>query len=312
MPTVFLSYNSYHPGHTFRSVVYCQGMRYRRIINRDSLLKDRLAQLKAFFIRSGYPVKLVTSILNDVSKKPRVLDYVSRDNSKPFITPWVVTYGPGFDEAKKFENEVNELLSYSSTWKDKDENVEKIVHVVPRRAPNLKDLLFKRKSLACVLPTAVGVPSQRLATCNVSGCLTCKLVDPAMSLYHNNNQINTAGGNCKSWNVVYCFQCKLCNILYVGKTIDPLHERVNGHRSKFYYVVRHSGLVNEDCDDEQIVGAHLVHFHNLKSKDDFNSSYRIFILAHVNPTSLRKTEQSWIDKLRTHRPFGLNKNNSVG
>ena len=105
---------------------------------------------------------------------------------------------------------------------------------------------------------------------------------------------------------------KLCNILYVGKTIDPLHERVNGHRSKFYYVVRHSGIVVEDCGDEQILGAHLVHAHNLKTKNDFNSSYRIFVLAHVNPTSLRKTEQSWIDKLRTRRPFGLNKNNSVG
>ena len=112
--------------------------------------------------------------------------------------------------------------------------------------------------------------------------------------------------------MIYCFQCKFCNILYVGKTIDPLHERVNGHSSKFYYVLRHSGVIVEDCDDEQIVGAHLVHAHNLKNKDDFNSSYRIFILAHVNPTSLRKTEQFWIDKLRTRRPFGLNKNNSVG
>ena len=188
----YLSFNSYHPSHTFRSVVYCQGMRYRRIINNDSLLKDRLAQLKTFFIRSGYPVQLVSSILDDVAKKPRILDYVSRDNSKPFITPWVVTYGPGFDEAKKFENEVNELLSYSGTWKDT--NVKKIVHVVPRKAPNLKDLLFKRKSLACLLPTAVGVLSQGLATCNAPGCLTCELIDPTVPLYYGKNQINTAGG----------------------------------------------------------------------------------------------------------------------
>ena len=80
----------------------------------------------------------------------------------------------------------------------------------------------------------------------------------------------------------------------------------------FNHVVRNRGITAEDCDDEQIIGAHLVHAHNLKTKNDFNSSYRIFVLAHVNPTSLRKTEQSWIDKLRTRRPFGLNKNNSVG
>ena len=61
--------------------------------------------------------------------------------------------------------------------------------------------------------------------------------------------------------------------------IDPLHKCVNGHRSKFYYVVRHSRMADGDCDDEQVVGAHLVHFHNLKSKDDFTSSYRIFYFS---------------------------------
>ena len=64
-------------------------------------------------------------------------------------------------------------------------------------------------------------------------------------------------------------------ICYSIPQIDPLHKRVNGYRPKFYYVVRHSRMADEDCDDEQVVGAHLVHFHNLKFKDDFNSSYSI-------------------------------------
>ena len=105
--------------------------------------------------------------------------------------------------------------------------------------------------------------------------------------------------------MIYAFQCKICNKLYVGKTSDCLSQRVNGHRSKFYHVLKNSDTITEDCDDEHIVGAHLVHGHNIERRKDFNLSYRLFVLAQVNPTMLRTTEQLWINKLKTLRPFGL-------
>ena len=142
----------------------------------------------------------------------------------------------------------------------------------------------------------------------------CKLVSNASVLHHRNNVFRTAGGDCDSFNLVYCFKCKICDILYVGKTVDSLRNRMNGHRSKFYDVLRQSatGRVTMGVvDDEQIVGAHLVHDHQLKSQKDFNKSYKVFILAYSDPSSLRRTEQLWIDKLKTLRPFGLNQKDSV-
>ena len=65
-------------------------------------------------------------------------------------------------------------------------------------------------------------------------------------------------------------------------------------------------------DDEQILGVHLVHNHGLKNQTDFNKSYRLFILSYSNPWSIRRSEQFWIDKLKTLTPFGLNQNCSVG
>ena len=35
-------------------------------------------------------------------------------------------------------------------------------------------------------------------------------------------------------------------------------------------------------------------------------------MAHTSPSTLRKTEQFYIKKLKTLRPYGLNQNNSVG
>ena len=62
-------------------------------------------------MNSGYPAKLVNSILDSIPQKPRNLEYATNEVNKKIITPWVVTYGPGYDEAKNMEKNVNELLS---------------------------------------------------------------------------------------------------------------------------------------------------------------------------------------------------------
>ena len=303
----YLSFNSCHPRHMFRSIIYTQGLRYRRIINDNLILENRLKELKSYFISSSYPEKLINAILDPLPEKPRILEYAEKKPDGKFIVPWVVTYGPGYDETKQKEKDINELLSLSGTWKETEGR--KIVQVVPRRGKNLKDLLFRRKSIA-LTPEFSGTYS-----CEATGCQTCGLVSNTDSLHHRNADFVTAGGCCKSCNVIYCFQCKLCEILYVGKTSDPLHVRVNGHRSKFYEVLGKSDTTSDiwkGIDDEQIVGAHLALEHNLRNKKDFNKNYRLFIMAHTSPSTLRKTEQFYIKKLKTLRPYGLNQNNSVG
>ena len=305
----YLYFNSYHPRHTFRSIVYSQGMRYRRIINDNVILEKRLDELKVYFMNSGYPARLVNSILDSIPKKPRCLEYAVNQADKKIITPWVVTYGPGYDEAKNMEKNINELLSLSDTWKDAD--VQNVVKVIPRKGANLKSLLFRRKNLAlCSLDSGGIVSSKKCG----SRCQTCALISNTEFLYHNGCAMKTVGGDCKSWNVVYCFQCKICNIKYVGKTVDPLHERMNGHRHNYYDVLRQSDTVRagKEYDDEQILGAHLANEHNFRRRTDFNENYKVYIMAHCSPISLRPTEQFWINKLRTLRPYGLNQNNSVG
>ena len=177
----------------------------------------------------------------------------------------------------------------------------------------MKVLLFRRKSLALSIPVVTGAVSENgLVKCCAARCQTCMMTSNGAPLFHHGNQIKTARASCKSWNVIYAFQCKICNKLYVGKTSDCLSQRVNGHRSKFYHVLKNSDTITEDCDDEHIVGAHLVHGHNIERRKDFNLSYRLFVLAQVNPTMFDTTEQLWINKLKTLRPFGLNKISSVG
>ena len=74
---LYLHYSSIHPRQTFPTIIYSQGLRYRRIINDGIRLFKRLSEFKICFLNSGYPEKLVDTILDDVVKRPRNLFYKS-------------------------------------------------------------------------------------------------------------------------------------------------------------------------------------------------------------------------------------------
>ena len=109
--------------------------------------------------------------------------------------------------------------------------------------------------------------------------------------------------------------CKLCKTqkkCYVGRSIRPLHVRVKEHRGYFYDLLNDPSLkysydyLRDDCDNYSL-GAHLVEDHNLTNRADFDLSYTVFILKNSSPRSLEVDEHLFIQKLRTLRPYGINK-----
>ena len=97
----YLHYNSYHPRQTFPSIVYSQALRYRRIINSDATLRERLDDLTLCFINSGYPNNMIRGIMDDVAKRKITLDYRKKDAGAPFPVVWVQTFGPATPEISK-------------------------------------------------------------------------------------------------------------------------------------------------------------------------------------------------------------------
>ena len=144
----------------------------------------------------------------------------------------------------------------------------------------------------------------------------------------NDIVVQSAGGSCKSFNIIYCVKCLLCRNFncYVGKTVNSLHKRLNEHQTSYSSLLKKckkgrfrgkgtfENPINLDIelDDEQILGAHLMFEHGLFEKNSFDKNYEVNILAHVNPTTMRRTEQMFIQKLNTLFPYGLNQCNSVG
>ena len=311
----YLDFYSTHPRHTFRSIIYSQGIRYRRIISDDIILASRIDELKQFFINSSYPKKLVDEVLDPIKLLPRILEYKQTKEQKPAMTPWIVSYGPGFSEAQEKAMEVNELITKSDTWKLETPNNIPKLKVVPRRSPNIKDLLFKRRNLALSTPSKATVPcTDPNIRRRGAKCQCCSLVSGSTSVENNGNLVNCEGGNCKTRSLIYAAKCVLCQKVYVGKSVNELRNRVNGHRSSFYDVIRNDKSVYKNCnqvDDENVLGIHLYIEHNKCDRTEFNKSYKFSVLKTCPPDRIRINEQLYIDTLKTLIPKGLNVINSL-
>ena len=133
------------------------------------------------------------------------------------------------------------------------------------------------------------------------------------SVENNGIVVKTSGGNCKTSNIIYAATCKLCSVnnVYVGKTVQPLHKRVNGHRDSFSNVLSDNSSPDFVVFDGNILGYHLFNVHNLNDHSDFDRSYKFDILSNATPSTIRILEQFYIDKLVTRIPFGLNQIDSV-
>jgi hypothetical protein len=87
-----------------------------------------------------------------------------------------------------------------------------------------------------------------------------------------------------------------CNKNYVGRTVQYLKSRVNEHRSKFYKLLSDPDLISsrKPDDDSYSLGAHLILDHGCHEREDFNSSYKIFILKNCSPRALEECEHRFI------------------
>ena len=103
----------------------------------------------------------------------------------------------------------------------------------------------------------------------------------------------------------------MCYKPYIGRTVQPLRERMSGHRGNYYKVLMNNDEVDETKDDYSL-GLHLVNEHNSVDRKDFNRHYRVQIVENCSPSNLEKKEHLYIHKFKTLYPIGLNKNNPFG
>ena len=67
----------------------------------------------------------------------------------------------------------------------------------------------------------------------------------------------------------------------------------------------------EEKEDGNVLGAHILIKHGKRDERDFDECFTFDIITTCNPDSLRLNEQTFISRLGTLYPLGLNNVNSV-
>ena len=125
----------------------------------------------------------------------------------------------------------------------------------------------------------------------------------------NNNKFLTAPGNCNSSIINYACICKYpsCSKPYIGKTVQPFNERINGHRNDYKKYCEKQGDIGGSVDlDRYAIGIHLYREHGLRDPELFNLYTEFSILENCSPKTLSNKEHLWIQKARSMFPEGMN------
>ena len=98
--------------------------------------------------------------------------------------------------------------------------------------------------------------------------------------------------SCKSSNIIYLITCRRCGLQYVGETSQPLHARINGHRSDIVHRRTDVFPVAEHFNS----GAHSV----------LDMTVMVIELSTSHDPCLRKVKEGrWIRTLETLLTSGM-------
>ena len=292
----YLDFSSAHPNHTFSGNVYAQSLRLRRIINNHERLRSRLEELSGAFKNAGYPVDMIENITNKVLTLPRNIAVKDKSEEVDDKIRVISTFKADDSTIQAIKN-TTESFKHTPSFRNITGNLFAFVKKV---APNIKS------QINTVKQQALGI----MKKCNGRGCKCCKMINLSPLTTVNNKKIRLASGSCKTYNIIYLAVCSLCQKPYTGRTVDPLHKRINGHRHLYKEVLKKSDAGTLDTVDTTndlfTLGLHLHQEHGCSNPQDFDLHLKFSILEVVNPSNIEVKEFMWMHKLNTFQPMGIN------
>ena len=282
----YLHQRSCHPGHCKSSIAYSQALRIRRICSDFSDYLHHTKELEEHLVTRGHNRVVVQEQINRATTTNR------GDALRPSIkqtterVPFVVTYHPQLPRIHQILTRHLPTLHISDTMR----NAVALPPLVANRRPkNLKDLLV-RATLKPPLQVYEGS-----SQCLRPRCKTCPIIN-TNDTFTSNSTGNTfrvrATATCKTKNIIYLIECRLCGMQYVGETENALHIRMNGHRSD----------INRNLPEKPVAA----HFNAPGHSADDLSVMVIERVLRGDAAHRKARESFWIYTLRSLTPHGLN------
>ena len=208
----YLHFQSSHPKHTKRSIVYSQTVRVSRACSVEEDYKNYCNQMKSWFLKCSYPEHLIDTEMKKVKFKSRE----KTEKSKLKRVPFVVTYHPSLNCLHKI-NRDNTYLLYMN------EEVQNLFHPGPmvsfRGVRKLSSYLVRAK----LYPLHRKVGSKKCAKNRSEVCDYVTDTNIFSSTvtgesFKSNHQIN-----CDDRCIIYLLTCKQCQKQYTGETTNDFN-----------------------------------------------------------------------------------------
>ena len=287
----YLHYESCHPDHTKRSIVYSQALRLKRVCSRKSDFKEHSLNLRSWFLRRGYPEK----VINAEMCKVRFNSESSRFNNKQEKgVPLVVTFHPHLKVLQRI--------------------VDKHLHVLymndeVKRVFTPKPMVSFRSSrkISSYLVRAKLYPLERTVgsfKCGNKRCEVCQYIIEAdtftSSVTGETFKINHRF-DCNSKCLVYLLTCNECKKQYTGQTTDNFRKRWNNYKSKSRSFDRGEKPTQEKLYRHFLNEGHAGFLHNIS----------VTLIDKTDGSNPTERENYWMRTLKTLEPYGLNVENSI-
>ena len=277
----YLSYSSSHPKHTLDSIPYSQFLRLRRLCSDDVDFANKCQDMCSFFLNRNYPHDVVSRALAKVSDVSRESALVSNTRTTNNRIPFTVTYHP-------LNNAVKPIVNRNFNLLNSDLATSNIFSERPlfsfKRDRNLRNFLVRG-----VLPSNKEPGTFR---CSRTRCNTCPHIVSRTSITGPRSSHRIIDHfDCITPNVIYCIQCTVCNLLYVGETGRRLGDRIRDH-------VRDIGL-------NDITKPVSRHFNSANHNISHMIVFGLCLISGTNDDRKSK-EMRLIHSLGTHQPLGMN------
>ncbi len=286
---LYLKTSSFHPNHVFDSVAYSQLKRVKRRNSTVIFAEEDIRDLIEDLVKCGYrrdKLKQITDKLNSESM-------TEADNTKSKTSSTLTLVVPYFKEINKLKGFLKSLESDIKILTG--DNTQ--TRVAARKGRSVASVVVKNNQLCASNATTNSLAGSQ--KCGARGCLTCPAICDSNEGMDVNGRIVKPSRqlNCKSKNIIYLAQCTLCEPVndngdincYAGQTMQPLHKRVNGHRSNFDV----DG--NLQLWEKSALSKHAYECH----QDNFDMKHFNFMAYRQGPsTSLNRLESKAIHELR--------------
>ena len=269
---VYINGRSYHPRSIYKSIVFSESIRLRRLCERDCDFLEALKLLKDKCIKSYFCEGLVVEMLEKTEKwKDRFRPPSKRTKeSNKNISTWTTI----------FPN----LLKLTEREKQLNQNVM----ITYKRPQTIATLLTNYKKLAHEVNNEEGISSP------CGKCLLCKdtmVKKTSLVKLKNRKTIKLKKNlNCKNFGI-YAAKCSECEEFYVGQTITSFSQRWCSHRHIW------KSTTTDDVSDRAALKIHYAKKHKTSKKDLKEAFSIIFVDTTKNYSDLDFLESKWINKL---------------